>query len=194
MPTDPLISPRRIRRCRPFTTADAMTLVAAIALGYAILPRDWPSNFRQSWESAHWLYYSVAYIARLSGPFWLTLTAAFVVIRLREPHSPARRLARQPGTAAALAVVVIAPVFLLVQAITWATTPARDYVFFDGLGWLQFYLPPAVIGAWATLRATGRWRPEPGWIDPLGMTLAGGWIAMFVTFIVLLPLLAIRFQ
>ena len=48
----------------------------------------------------------------------------------------------------------------------------------------------AIVLDGVTLRLGGRWRVEPGWIDPLGMVIGGGWVANFVILLALVAFMS----
>lgn len=101
----------------------------------------------------------------------LVLPAAptLLVMRLRRPRPPLRGLAGQPGFAACVAVC---------SALVVAAGLA--------LYWIDLLSPPALMAlpglavafAWLALALAGRWRPEPGWIDPAGRGVGWLWIAL----------------
>lgn len=117
------------------------------------------------WVAAVIVAYSFVY---LTAPCFATWTLALIPIRLARPRPVLRRLARQPGMAAACAAVV-ALVFFSVHL------PCVGYVevlyarAFVDMG--PSFLGLAVLVAWTTLLLGGRWRSESSWIDRLGRAL-----------------------
>ena len=104
-------------------------------------------------------------------PSLLIWFLAFVAFRLRKPRPPLRVVALQPGMVALWAVVfheAIHTVFLTAS---------------DGYGpdlWPEMVLGCCVLPiAWGAMKLTGRWRPEPSWIDRLGRIL--GTLGMLCT-------------
>lgn len=82
-----------------------------------------------------------------------------------------------------LATVVI----VVIRAIKSTIVHDGHPVFQLHSGWLWVVLHhfaimggAAVIAAWVLLALSGRRRPEPGWIDPLGRTLGVMWVVLFV--------------
>src|SRR5262249_47713197 len=53
---------------------------------------------------------------------------------------------------------------------------------FDNLP-IEMIVGAAVLGAWATLLASGRWRCEASWIERLGRVLGCFWIMLVLTYI-----------
>ena len=162
------------RHCRRFNLGDAMILVAASALGLALarmyLPRFFPSfggvAFGQLIGSTPWsatlsrsdvLVTILVMVLGASILFTLCGTLAFLIVRLRRPRPPLRDVALQPGVVACWAILIA---FCVEQV-----APS-----------LLVY-PVAIPLAWAALAMSGRWRPEPGWIDRLGRLLGICWIA-----------------
>src|SRR5262245_2489496 len=114
-------------RCRGFRLSDAMTLIAAAALALAMGPHlpllladmlgrlfraaaahseDLPAHWPLFWGATHDpLRNTLWYGFQVSEVFLFAMTPAFIVLRLRRPRPPLRDLPRQPGTAAALAMV-----------------------------------------------------------------------------------------
>jgi hypothetical protein len=173
-------------RCRPFRVSDAMILVIGASLTLAAgshllrlmgetlgrllreaashqedLIADWPVFWRYTHDH---LRNTLWYGFQFAGSLLIGMTPVFLVLRLRRPRPAWRALLRQPGTAAALAMV---------------------FGLFWGTGCLLTAFPervdpmtaaPAAIGgsvgaAWLILALGRRWDPEPGWIDRLGRIL-----------------------
>ena len=170
------VPPRRAVVCRPFTLSDAMALLAATAVGLALVcglmevPQLRSGTLRR-----------MGLAAPLAAAWALTLLG----LRLRRPRPSLRRLARQPGTAAGIMVLVALPV-----AAGWLLA-ARTIDSFENLpplilgrdGYPSFErltttIGPLVLGAWLILALCGLRRPEPGWIDRLGRLLGAYWIVL----------------
>lgn len=163
-------------RCRPFGLGDAMILIVALALGLA--------NTRPVIS----LIVSIGVLEGAVPPglflflnmvlliFLFFLLPAFLILRLRRPRPPLRSIIGQPGFAACAAAVVLflvsAPLALLVPA-----------------GRVQEIIPIAAVPlAWVALIATGRWAPEPSWIDRLGRVLGVMWTIALPAHLVLIRL------
>ncbi len=185
-------------RCRKFTLADGMILVAGSALALASgrlffsdpivhliewLPRlcgnaaahrsdlfeHLPVFFANiRFPLIHTLWFS----CRLVQLSLLGFTPTFFVLRLRRPRPVLRELLRQPGTMAGLAIVF-----------GWVGVSGYlDYfLFFKSHGYLR--VPTGIGGTvaivWVTLVLSRRWQREPGWIDPIGRSL--GYAAIVLT-------------
>lgn len=161
-----------------------MILVAATAAGVA-MTRAWASanafdmlDRQSALRPYDWA--SLAY--RLALPYLWTWTPAWLVLRLHSPRPRLRRLARQPGMAACVAATlsmgfVVSRALLLSVGVPHAFN--RGY---SASWWLLHLGAPevatAVAAAWLILVLAGWWRPESGWVDRLGITLAAGWIAV----------------
>jgi len=185
---------------RTFSLLDAMTLVAATAVGLAGL-RCSAGGFTQlgaelsdsvtalaappeGWSSWGWALFSIyGLVATVLVPFCAAWTLAILGLRLRRPHPRLRRLACQPG-----ALACYAAAFALVPAavglLGLAVLSARNEVelrSWEPIQGLAFVLVPAltgfaVLGSWATLLVGRRWRAEPSWIDRAGRVLGLYWI------------------
>src|SRR4051794_33073784 len=100
--------PKNPRPERPFNLVDGMILIAATCLGLAYLQAmphlspgglaDYPTLREKIGRAIMWVLY-------LLMPWCFPWAGAVVVIRLRPPRPPWRRLALQPGFAACVAGV-----------------------------------------------------------------------------------------
>jgi hypothetical protein len=200
---------------RKFLLSDAIVLVAATAIGLALVkpyyavmpPLRWTPPFP----------FGSRFLGRMEGvcvclvlasPFVAAWTLAILGLRLRRPRAHWRRLVRQPGLVAGLMVALV----LILRLVGFATMCARvmgqsnlgirnvTSIGGGGIGRLSgafMGLPPgylcfdfdhflntmAMIGVaigsgWMLLLVSGRWRPEPSWIDRAGRVLGWFWIAI----------------
>lgn len=151
--------PNPVERCRPFSVGDAMIFVAAAAVGMAIVKATgMVAMLRAN------LFVVLANSVVLA--FSMPLTVAWLVVRLRRPRPPLRRVWWQPGMLAAEAMAVTFGLAMLVEL-------AQP----KGFGitvWVVTPLMPLPV-AWSALALSGRWRREPGWIDRLGVAIGAGW-------------------
>ncbi len=172
---------------RTFTLRDALALVAATALGLAMLKfafinltevRDefWESvaSFRNRSDPdslSWWLPMSVyGLFMTLSMPFCWAWTLVVLALRICPPKPPIRRIARQPGAIACYsASVMLIPALIVVACLRVASWFFVDLEF-DSLVWQQglalfFLVLPsatgmAVVGGWATLFLGNRDAPS----------------------------------
>jgi hypothetical protein len=185
---------------RRFRLLDAMILVAATALGCALV--QWTSRVHGSafsWRSIcegsqgllgqfprkDWVTFA-AEVAQLGimtsvATMPLVATLALLPIRVIGPRPSLRRLARQPGMMATCAVgVTIAFVGLfLVAAAPGAqtgvfTVPDKSAVV--AMLFLPMFAGCALLVSWITLLVSRRWRAEPSWVDRLGRSTGVFWI------------------
>lgn len=169
-----------------FTISDGMAMVAAAAVGVA-LSRSY--------------YGDVISVARIQGRrldyrAWVYLTtlvalpfaAALAWCRLRRPFRPTRRLAREPGSVALLAVTVSVIAVVLNEVLMW-TLPGPPGTRFIGMSWRPLIGPagmlatvtgPAICAAWSLQWLAGYWRPRSGWIDRAGRVLGITYIVFFL--------------
>jgi hypothetical protein len=96
----------------------------------------------------------------------VTAPPAVLLMRLRRPRPPLRRLATEPGAVACAAVLL----GLLQGSLRGIWLETRPILF----------APPWVAVAWAVLWLSGRWRPGRDWIDRLGQVVGFGWFALGV--------------
>jgi hypothetical protein len=183
-------------KSRPFGLIDAMIVVCAVAVGFSINRGDW--GFWNHWQlvTAHALALDVL---ALILPHIALASVAALILRMRQPRPSFRRVAREPGAVASLVAVTTLLLILvwtggnlatggLVQygAGTYRRTGGGHGVIhsivhnpFTGALLVAFgdRVSFAVAGAWLSLLAAGRWRPERTWIDRLGRAMAWLWIA-----------------
>jgi hypothetical protein len=121
-------------------------------------------------------------------PIVIPWTVLLVLLRMRSPRPPWRRIWRQPGMAACLAalfgclwsVVVLMTLIAsmelgvlphpkkMITADLWAQKFLSDEVF--------MYAGLAVAAAWLVQFLTGRWRKPVDWVDCLGRIVGVSWI------------------
>lgn len=167
-------------RRHAFTILDGIVLVAVMAVGLTLARNFWAfgdaasymRDMREPQKSAN-LFASVS--SRFVCPAMLGL----LIIRLRRPRPPLRRLVAQPGLAACLAgtVAMVAGGAVVLSLTLFRTVgiSSRDQTY-----WPIFIdrIWPAVIAAWVALILVGRWRPERSWIDRAGRALGAYWIVL----------------
>jgi hypothetical protein len=181
---------------RPFGLTDAMILVVAAVAALSVNRLNWP-GFVQRWRHPVDAHDSIEHILDLVMPHLAAGTIALLVIRLRSPRPPCRRLARQPGTVACmvgLAVLLAIACWLGMTAVTGRVPEFSEHATragghsagsfplfpFSGRSLVAYgdRIGFAVAGAWLSLWLSGRWRAEPTWIDRLGRTV--GWLWLLI--------------
>lgn len=179
---------------RRFSIADAMLLVAGTAVGI-VWTKYWLLWSRDSYEAG------LAGLTRFAQHFrlarWLTealsccilsLSGAWMAVRLRKPRPSIRQLSRQPGFVAATAALAAFAVNTFFHIADWMTGIIQV---FDAPRWSlmwwkdvwanslalnpQSFCAPVAV-AWLLLAIRGRWRREPGWIDKMGIALGSYWL------------------
>jgi hypothetical protein len=161
-------------------------MVAAAAVGVA-LSRSYygevmsvAGSRRPPLDYRAWVYSATL----LALPFG----AALAWCRLRRPFRPTRRLAREPGSVALLALTV-SIVAILINEILTGTLPGPPGTRFIGGSWrplvsaggmLATLSGPAICAAWLLQWLAAYWRPQPGWIDRAGRALGIIYILFFV--------------
>jgi hypothetical protein len=174
---------------RRFSIADAMILIVATSIGIvlvrAILPNILAGIMSIVADFAHppkqgasatvdaWL---VALLA--ASPLLAAWTVALLLLHLRRPRPHLNCMLRQPG-AVACVIATLGMAFCATWVIPmWvrgdsALLVALRFVYHGDVG-------VAVLGGWAVLVLSGRWRPEPSWLDRAGRIIAVTWIAVVV--------------
>lgn len=164
--------PSAIGDRRSLSIADGMIAIAAVAVAMVLVRATLPID-PGSAGRGRLLMTGMMLLANFLAP----LSFAIVAIRLRRPRPPFRRLARQPGFAACLAASAACVVVAILLGILRVTSPKDDAVGF----WMMasYFIPFAVLGAWVTLAAAGRWRrPAPGGVERLGWLIGWAWLAI----------------
>jgi hypothetical protein len=166
---------------RRFSLLDAMVLVAATAVGLPLMRSFFGVQFyvlRIRNPGAYYLHWGALGLHGLSGCAVAWSVALILLGPVRYRTRPAR-LFRRPGTVAVVAAGVMALLtgllFLVAYALERSLAPAPQAPFYFTM------LAPGQIGAgvlcsWLMLALSGRWRPEPSWIDRLGRALGVYWI------------------
>jgi hypothetical protein len=195
--------------CRKFSLLDAMILVAGMALGFAFIGNPGPELRNFTWRSpldglrafddvnAEGMILRGVHRLLWLVTSWLTpglipWAFATILLRLRRPRPSLRRLVRQPGFAACLAVALLSLVdvgghlFAMVEYQNWSVpgTAVRSLIEYV----LKFFpvtvhnfveaphLGAAVAGVWGILALGKMCRCEPSWIDRLGRAQGVFWV------------------
>ncbi len=204
---------------RPFSVADALALIGAIAVGLVSI---------RGWDSPRWctvmvglhpdqvlspnrrIFQAIEIAASWTIPFALSLTVALLILRLRRPRPPIRRIASQPGTVACFAALAAYAFHVVEDVYCWVLAyltrpksavqlPSPPFIRYDNIGyhppvaeWLrstfleQFptgispSVAVAIIIGWYVIFASGRWRRPSGWIERAGRWLGVLWIGLAV--------------
>ena len=182
---------------RPFRLLDAMILVAALALGCGALqaifravgesPYRWCQDlvwldWFDLWESSQ----GILGLTLVTTPLLAMLTLALIPIRFLGPRPRFRRVRRQPGFLASLAVALAFMLAGLPGVIMWLASgrsciDVSDWFASGMMGWTATeYGGLAVLAAWLTLFLGRRWRAEASWVDRLGRAMGLFWIVAFL--------------
>ena len=193
---------------RRFTIADGTVLVAATAVGCALIhaavpgmkPREVVAALGQLVAGGMPLPEVAGAILELTAvlvvPCLAAWTLALAVLGVRRLRPRRRRLSRRPGVMACL-VAALALVPVTVPALLWALCASRspnvglwalfasrspnvgrEAVFALCAVFGSVQAGAAILACWATMALAGRWRPEPTWIDRLGRLLGVAWLAL----------------
>ncbi len=193
----PAPSARGRARARPFRLLDGMVLVAATAVAFAIFRQGMSgqvgfATFGGTWEQRlfYWMHRLI--------PFPAMLSLAIFAIAAADRRSSRGRRPRHAGVVACYAAVaalaltsLIASAFYMLHTLEEAGAIPRIFnhprtthampPFADAP--MEEIVGAAVLGAWASLVATGRWRGQPSWIDRAGRILGAFWIGLFLTYL-----------
>jgi hypothetical protein len=179
---------------RPFGLTDAMILVVAVAAGLSVNRLNW-AGFVDRWRQPIDAHDSIETFLALVAPQLAAGTIATLVLRMRNPRPSFRRIAREPGSAAC--TVALAAFVVIACWVGLITAMGRSVEFSEHLtkagvhtyGSAALYplsgrilvaygdrIAFAIAGAWLAVCLSGRWRPEPTWLDRLGRTMGWLWL------------------
>ena len=157
---------------RHFTIGDAMILVAAAALGFALM-RLPPWNY--SYEAPDprtallWRFFNA------TTPLILALAPAWLVLRLRRPRPRLHALLRRPGSASGFAALAasIACAVLGLGSLSMRVPGSVPYWMLCGFGDVGYM----VLGCLAALLLSRRSRMVCGWIEWIGLGIGLHWLS-----------------
>jgi hypothetical protein len=176
---------------RRFSIGDGLILIAATAVGLAatrtlvkdVAPRPFRAAIemgrqRGSGVEAAWALACVLTVF-LVVPMLAAWTAGGLLVSLRRPRPPWRRLALRPGSMACLAAMATFPIASFLTYRAWMSRSgaimAESYVF-GSLAFGTAQAGAAVFWCWVGMDVAGRWGPKPTWPDRLGRALGVAWI------------------
>jgi hypothetical protein len=177
-----------------------MILTVAAAAGLWVNRLNWLA-FVDRWRNPVDAHDTLEHILDLVAPHLAAGTIAVLVVRMRSPRPPLRRLVRQAGTVACMVALAVLLVIACWVGMTTAMGRAVEFsehaiianavvhsrgsfalypvtgrnlvIYADRVGF-------AIAGAWLSLWLSGRWRPEPTWVDRLGRALGWLWLSFAV--------------
>ena len=187
----------RPRAGRPLRLLDGMILVAATAFAFTIYRQGIAggvqfSTINFAWEPAlfYWMHQVV--------PFPAMWSLALFLIASFDRTTPKRRKFRHAGAVACCSAVVVLAITTLVGTSFYLLHALEDYRIIPKIlsHHRNIHAPPpfantpteefigaAVLGAWAVMAASGRWRLERSWIDLTGFALGLVWVALFLLYL-----------
>jgi hypothetical protein len=171
------------RKCRPFTLLDAMILVAATGggIGFWRLLNMHEDITPTLSDYLHPTLATMPFLYLTARPLILMGTIGFMIIRLRRPRVPWRRIMYQPGTVSSIAVLGFFSMYGVMDCAAWVATRSGLHRAdpMTGLDQLFAGAPSpagfAVATSLVILALSKRWRHEHGWIDALGMVFGCYW-------------------
>jgi len=165
-------------RCRRPSLLDGLIVVAATAVCLALARIALRENELQ-WMLMDRVSRS-AVVFRLVSFVALTWTLCYFPIRFRKPRPPFSEIVRQPGmvacTAACMSIVFGASLTVPGVSLALSRRGPQPLAQIIEASVNNLVIAHAVAGAWLTLRLSGAWRAEPGWIDGMGRALGIYWI------------------
>ena len=117
-------------------------------------------------------------------PLLTTWGLATLALSLRHPRPPVTRLARRPGFAVGLSVLVAAGItglHVLLQKLN-GRFGIVDLLYFAQSDSMVLQVSWMIIGAWLCAAIGGRWRLSPAWTDRLGCAIGAAWLGLFLVY------------
>jgi hypothetical protein len=180
---------------RRFGLSDSLILIAATAFGLAplsvtasqlTLPRfALPTRAAaDAWGPINSLIPYALWATIHATPLLTSWSLATLALTLRSPRPSLRRLARRPGFAVGLAVLVASAVTglnMLAQGLN-GRFGMVDILYFAQSDAMVVEVGWMTVGAWLWAAIGGRWRPSVAWADRLGCTLGVAWLVLFLLY------------
>jgi hypothetical protein len=167
---------------RKFVISDVMAVIAAAAVGIALIRATFPDDAWMVWDpnvgSAPGMRKGmmIHYVLSCVLPFLVAWTPVLLFLRFRQPRPRLRRVFLQPGTVAC----VVATLAMTIEAVWIVSLLAVGSRFLQAETLFTSFAPQvsfAVLGGWSALVLSGRWRPESSWIDLAGRITGLVWLA-----------------
>jgi hypothetical protein len=182
---------------RPFRLSDSMVLVAATAVAFAIFRQGLAPGLSFTTFGGN-TEQMIFYWMRQIVPFPAMWSLAILALAAFDRDTPRRRKLRHAGMVACCAAVVALALTTVIASGFYILHVLEDVhaiprIFSHGRN--SHAMPPfantpmeeivgaAVLGAWAVMAASGRWRTERTWIDRTGLILGVVWILLFLTYL-----------
>jgi hypothetical protein len=185
------ITPASAAPRRHFGLGDLMIATASLAAFLSLTSGDWPTIARKircivdhvrgeimtkytpSLPDCGVILALGGFFVAIAGLFIITPTV--LLLRLRQPRPPWRRLASEPGAVAGLAASAGIAGAALISACS-----GRFPIDYKSAGIEFAWIDSASAGvalAWIALRLGRRWHPPRDWVDQLGRVVGLGWLA-----------------
>jgi hypothetical protein len=196
-------------RKRVVTTLDAMVLLGATAVGFALMREAWHAEMSR-WFARPIRGWTVAGIIAhvpfgmlLFFPMLVCWSVAIFVLRFADPRPRLRRILLQPGaaacaTATALVLARITEITATIAASTiigWLEDPGAHVgtLLLEKMTYFEEFFDQArsspivgpgtpILCLWMFLYVSRMWRPESTWVDRAGLAVGTMWIVMSLCF------------
>ncbi|WP_406697866.1 hypothetical protein V5E97_03350 [Singulisphaera sp. Ch08] len=172
---------------RSFNSLDALILGVSAAIGVWLARRLLVSDFVAFPVANHDAWST---LIGSSYPVLLVMSIGVVILRFRQPRPSIRRLSRQPGFLASVAILSMTVFGTVLAVIDWATFWGNVSLGLTG-NWLRTSLISLVgpwnvgfmvLMAWLIGGLQGfRWRDD--WVERAGRLVGGLWIALWMFFL-----------
>jgi hypothetical protein len=170
---------------RRFTLLDGMILIAATAVGFALI--EWYVELLGISGYFRLISYSLAEISLVvlaTAPLLSMLSFGLLVLRLRPPRPSLHRLLCQPGFVASISVTISSVVsVILILAMMLSSNIMSSFIVIISS---SLAVGCGVSTPWSVLFLSGRWRGERSWIDRAGRVLGACWLGQILALMSLL--------
>jgi len=168
---------------RRFVISDAMAVIATAAVGFALFRATLPDDLWKltdpnvTYPPGNRTYSLIHFTLSAVMSFLVVWTPILLFLRLRQPRPRLRRVFLQPGTVAcavATLAMTIEALWILPLLAVGSRFVQKETLLVNFACMVSF----AVVGGWSVLVLSGRWRPEPSWIDRAGRITGVVWLAV----------------
>jgi hypothetical protein len=169
---------------RKLTLFDLLTLIAATAVGLALLrvSIDGMEDRVMAKSPGTLIQSRITACRTYASCFLAPWSVAILVLKLRTPRASSQRMEREPGFIACVAANSGVALYVILCLIQFAMGKLLFTPFaISRITWsLVNYAALMVTGAWLSLVLDSRWRSETDWVGVAGRIVGISWIGVFL--------------
>jgi hypothetical protein len=171
---------------RKVTLLDLVTLIAATAVGLALLrvSIDGMEDRLLARSRGALIQSRITTGRTYASCFLAPWSVALLVLKLRAPRASSQRIEKEPGFIACVAATSGVALYVILCIIQFAMTMGKlrftPVAISRITGSLDNYAALMVTGAWLSLVLDSRWRSETDWVGSAGRIVGISWIGVFL--------------